>query len=45
MQDGLLDDEVVPVEIPQKNGPPRIFREDEELKRLNEAKARQIQNF
>ena len=36
--DGKFNDEIVPVEVPQKKGEPLIFREDEEYKNVNFSK-------
>lgn len=35
---GRFNDEVIPVEIPQKKGEPLLFKEDEEYKKVNFAK-------
>ncbi len=36
--DGKFNDEIVPLEVPQKKGEPLIFREDEEYKNVNFSK-------
>lgn len=35
VEGGLLKDEIVPVEIPQKKGDPKVISEDEEYKKVN----------
>ncbi len=41
-ENGRFDNEVVPVEIPQRRGDAVIFKEDEEYKSFNEAKFRNL---
>ena len=41
-ENGRFNDEVVPVEIPQRRGDAIIFKEDEEYKNFNEAKFRNL---
>ncbi|MGB1294895.1 MAG: acetyl-CoA C-acyltransferase [Flavobacteriales bacterium] len=41
-ENGRFDNEVVPVEIPQRRGDAIIFKEDEEYKSFNEAKFRKL---
>jgi len=41
-ENGRFDNEVVPVEIPQRRGDAIIFKEDEEYKSFNEAKFRNL---
>lgn len=41
-ENGRFDNEVVPVEIPQRRGDAIIFKEDEEYKNFNEAKFRNL---
>lgn len=37
-EDGLFDNEIIPVEIPQRRGEPLIFKEDEEYKNIKPEK-------
>jgi len=41
-ENGRFDNEIVPVEIPQRRGDAIIFKEDEEYKSFNEAKFRNL---
>ncbi len=40
--EGRLADEIVPVEVPQRKGDPRVFEVDEEPQRFNEEKMRAL---
>jgi len=41
-QDGAFADEIIPIEIPARKGPPTVFEADEEPARFNEQKLRSL---